>query len=429
MTAAVELGPDYNPIPYILPGRVPDRETREGWERWRRTRHDFVPAPMLSREVYEAMPPRRRRLYDLHRTATHANMTFLDTPMTVKLGRVFNERVEMNSVKHAPSTRSGLMINGGGFQGKTEAVCELAAEFADFWLELDGLREPMPGTRDLLVPVAYVQTPVTAKPKSTCAAILDFYGVSLPQRSPDLPRLTRMVKGCLQDNGTKVLILDDITRLRLHRADDQDTHALIRSLMSMHVTLILIGVNIPGSGLLGDAHYDPGSGDWIYRPREGDKSYNPEAESQHERRFKMITVDPFRYDTDVEIEAWVTHLAGIEDQLRLFRAAEGMLIGGSMPEYLYRRTKGIVGLLADLIEHGCARAMSTGEEALSRELLDDIVINLRDRTGRDPDAGEIPEVPAHQLGRAPARRRASGSGKPRNTVFDDTGGGIAAAGA
>lgn len=142
----------------------------------------------------------------------------------------------------------------------------------------------------------------------------------------------------------------------------------------------------------------------------------------------MITLDPFRYDTDAEIEAWITHLTGIEDQLRLFRAAEGMLTGGSMPEYLYRRTKGIVGLLADLIEHGCARAMSTGEETLSRELLDDIVINLRDRTGRDPDAGEIPEVPNHQPGRAaPARRRASG--KPRNTVFDDTGGGIAAVGA
>lgn len=417
MTTAAGLGPDYDPTPYILPGRIPDRETREGWERWRRTRHDFVPAPSVSQEEYALMAPRRRRLYDLHRTATHANMIFLDTPMTTKLGRIFTERVEMNSVKHAPSTRSGLMVNGGGFQGKTEAVCELAADFADFWLELDGLRQPEPGTRDLLIPVAYVQTPVTAKPKSTCCAILDFYGVHLPSRTPDLPRLTRMVKSCLQDNGTKVLILDDITRLQLHRADDQDTHALIRSLMSMHVTLILIGVNIPGSGLLGDAHYDQAADDWVYRPRERDKSYNPEAEGQHERRFKMITLDQFRYDTDAEIEAWIAHLAGIEEQLRLLNPAEGTLTDGDMPEYLFRRTKGIVGLLADLVEHGCARAMSTGQEVLSRDLLDDIVINLRDRTGRDPGAGEIPDVPAHQ-----PRQRAPGSGRRRNSSFDDAGG-------
>jgi hypothetical protein len=195
-----------------------------------------VPAPLLPREVYDLMTARRKKLYDLHRTATHANMAFLDTPMTRALGEIFTERVESNSVKWGPSTRSGIMVNGGGFQGKTEAICEFGADFAQFWLELNRLRGPLPGTRDLLIPVAYVQTPVTAKPKSTCVAILDYYGVSLPERTPDLPRLTRMVKGCPQDNDTKVLILDDITRLRMHRADGQDTLDLIRSLMSMHVT-------------------------------------------------------------------------------------------------------------------------------------------------------------------------------------------------
>ncbi|MFI1168587.1 hypothetical protein ACH4UM_34720 [Streptomyces sp. NPDC020801] len=41
------------------------------------------------------------------------------------------------------------------------------------------------------------------------------------------------------------LILDDITRLRMHRADDQDTLGLIRTFVSMNVTLILVGVDIP----------------------------------------------------------------------------------------------------------------------------------------------------------------------------------------
>ena len=30
----------------FLPGPVPDRETWEGWTRWRLTRRDFVPAPV-----------------------------------------------------------------------------------------------------------------------------------------------------------------------------------------------------------------------------------------------------------------------------------------------------------------------------------------------------------------------------------------------
>ncbi|MES4890546.1 hypothetical protein [Streptomyces sp. NPDC096012] len=47
-----------------------------------------------------------------------------------------------------------------------------------------------------------------------------------------------------------MLIPDDITRLRMHRADDQDTLDLIRAFMSMHLTLALVGVDIPGSGLM-----------------------------------------------------------------------------------------------------------------------------------------------------------------------------------
>ena len=32
----------------FLPGPVPDRETLEGWTRWRLTRRDFVPAPVIT---------------------------------------------------------------------------------------------------------------------------------------------------------------------------------------------------------------------------------------------------------------------------------------------------------------------------------------------------------------------------------------------
>lgn len=39
-----------------------------------------------------------------------------------------------------------------------------------------------------------------------------------------------------------------------------------------------------------------------------------------------------------------------------------MLATGEMPEYLFRRTRGIVGLLRRLIEDGCAKASATGEE-------------------------------------------------------------------
>jgi hypothetical protein len=86
------------------------------------------------------------------------------------------------------------MITGGGYQGKTETACEIAAAFEDAWLDLHQQLNPaaVRGTRDLHSPVAYVQTPVTAKPKSLCRAILDFYGadhaaqVAAPELNLDL---------------------------------------------------------------------------------------------------------------------------------------------------------------------------------------------------------------------------------------------------
>jgi hypothetical protein len=98
------------------------------------------------------------------------------------------------------------MITGGGYQGKTETACEVAADFEDAWLELHHHLNPtaVSGTRDLHAPVTYVQTPVTAKPKSTCKAILGFYGADT--KNMDLPDLVRQVADSIRDHGTTALL-------------------------------------------------------------------------------------------------------------------------------------------------------------------------------------------------------------------------------
>ncbi len=409
--------------PFILPGPVVNRECVDGWRRWRLTRHSFVPAPRLALADYRRMSEHDRGLHDLHRAVTNANLPFQETPMSAAVARLMRSRIQNNALKHKPSTRAGLLISGGGYQGKTETACEGAAAFEDQWLALHRQLNPgaVPGTRDLHAPVAYVQTPVTAKPKSTCAAILDFYGAD--HNRLNLPQLVRAVRGSLHDHGTRVLLLDDITRLKLHRADDQDALDLIRSLMSMHVTLVLIGVGIPSSGLLREGRHDPRTGQWVFPPATSHattESYNDEAATQTERRFDLVNLDPFRYDTPEGIAAWITHLAGIEQHLRLFRAQPGMLTDGAMPEYLFRRTGGIVGLLERLVEDGCMQAIDAGTERLTVELLDGVEINLGNVPGRDPSAGEIPPIPP-QPATAKTKQTSKPTKRPRNTVFDDQG--------
>ncbi|WP_199854890.1 TniB family NTP-binding protein [Streptomyces dioscori] len=331
--------------------------------------------------------------------------------MARKVATRLTTRLKTNWLKQKPTTRAGVMITGGGAQGKTETVCEIAATFQDEWERLGQLTAvAQPGTRDLIAPIAYVQTPVTAKPKSTCKAILNFYGAPITSRM-DLPDLVHQVAASLRDHGTRVLVLDDITRLRMHRADDQDTLDLIRALMSMHVTLVLVGVDIPSSGLLREGRFDRPRSQVSFASATSRGAFGLQA-TQTERRFDLVELDRFRYDTPDQIAAWVQHLSGVEECLRLLRASTEMLTGGTMPEYLHRRTNGVVGLLERLIEDGCEEAMSSGSECLTESLLEgiDIILgNSFDQTSR-----EAPKIPKHN----PTSSRRT---RNRNGSFDDKG--------
>ena len=217
-----------NPVvPFLLAGPQPDRTRAEGWQQWRAARGSFIPAPRLSVAGYQALSPRGRALHDLHRTATHVNLRLQETPMSRKVPDLMRGRLQNNAVKFTPGTRDGLMINGDGFHGKTETACQAAAEFEDLWRDIHRQLAPgpLPGTRDLFVPVAYCRLPVKATPKALCKTILDIYGDPHPATLHDL---VRSVRDAVRDHATTALLIDDITRLKLHRGDDQDTLDLIR---------------------------------------------------------------------------------------------------------------------------------------------------------------------------------------------------------
>ncbi|MCX4906692.1 TniB family NTP-binding protein [Streptomyces sp. NBC_00878] len=419
------------PVPFLRLGPRPDRTTHEGWQEFRRTRELFVPVKKISVAEYRLMSPRKKSLYDLHRAATHVNMRMEETPMSAVVTTLMRARIQNNAMRIGPSTLDGLMINGGGYQGKTETACRTAVEFEDtvrllFEQNRAYYFDPMPGTRDIIAPVAYCQTPVKATPIGLCEAILDYYGAPYGK---NLRGMIRNVRASIKAHATTVLIVDDITRLKMHREDDQDTLDLIRGLMDLDVTLVLIGVNIPRSGLLREGWHDPRTKQWVYEPLKKGKSYNPDASTQTERRFDLVNLDPFDFTTDAGTAAFVDHLEATENQIRLFNAGPGTLSEGAMPEYLRRRTHGIVGLLRRLIEDGLTKAMESGLEDLTTSLLDEITINLGNIPGqygvRDAESGEIPDVhtsPEPEQG--PERKVETKSVKPRkrrNTVLDDRG--------
>ncbi len=400
----------------FLPGPMPDRETLEGWTRWRLTRRDFVPAPAFTADDHARMTPRQRRLHDLHRVATHSNLAIQETPMSAWVSRKMRSLIETNAFCQGPDTRPGPMVNGGGCQGKTETACEALACFEDQWLTLyDQNPSAVAGTLDLHVPAVYVRTPVKATPISACQQILHFYGERY--KGMRLEDLIRMVKDVVFDHGTKAIVIDDVTRLKLHREAGQDVLDPVRELMSLPVTLILAGAGIPESGLLRDGRRDPRTGQWLCPPvKDRGKSRNDDAPGQTGLRFDLAGLDRFSYAAPDGPAARIAHLVGLEQQLRLLNGCDGVLSGGGMPEYLSGRANGVLGVLKKLIQEGCRHAIETGAENITAELPDTPAIGPADLPGGlDPDAGEVPDIPPAP---APAARKRR---KPRNTAFDDPG--------
>lgn len=407
--------PSRRQIAAMILGPESHRHTFTGWQHYRTTRDQFIPPPRLTVRQDKMLPDDRRSDYDVYRRLTNVNLPVQETPMLEGVTRLIDRRLQGNTLRRNSPTMPGVMVSGWGNHGKTATVCSVAAAFEDQWLDFHHHLNPdsVPGTADLHAPVVYVQTPVTATPKSLCESILNFFG---PERWKfTLPQLIQLVADCLRDHGVKVLIIDDINRLRMHRADDQDVLDLIRALMSFNVTLILTGVNIPGTGLLREAHFSRKDRQWVLPPLETTRVHGLEV-TQIERRFELVELDRFSYSTPSQIQAFVKHLRGAEAHLRLLKAKKGMLTNGSMPEYLMNRTGGVIGLLGRLLEEGAQEAMATGQENITESLLDKIII------GRDIPAEEAGPAPAAVPAEPDDGKKVTGkTRRARNTVFDDRG--------
>ncbi|MFF2308482.1 hypothetical protein ACFVVP_39030 [Streptomyces sp. NPDC058128] len=81
-------------LPFVLSGPAPARDTVAGWQHWCRTRNSFAPAPVMDRAAFGPLSKRKKMLHNLHRTATHANLPLLDTPMSLAVEKLLTGRIE-----------------------------------------------------------------------------------------------------------------------------------------------------------------------------------------------------------------------------------------------------------------------------------------------------------------------------------------------
>jgi hypothetical protein len=291
-----------------------------------------------------------RRRYDDQRAVWHANLGPIVTPQMQTLFAELDEIVGSNR-QDGDRVRGAAVLSALPGLGKsTIAVCYGVRYHRD-QIELHGERTP---EGHLRVPVVYLALTSSTTMRSLNSALCRFFdhpGWAKGNASLLADRATDCVLSC----QTRLVIIDDVHFLDMNRRDGREVANHFKWLQSQFpVTFMFVGVGILERQMLTE-----GLG-----PADA-------ALAQTARRWTALSLSPFEIATDQGRGTWRRLLLAIERDLVLSDARRGML-ADRLADYLYARSTGHFASLMTLISRGCWRAIHTGTEQLTAELLDQV---------------------------------------------------------
>jgi hypothetical protein len=302
--------------------------------------------PQLSGPEVKALPSAERARYNDARAVWHANLGPIHTPQLLALHEQLDEIVESNR-QDGDKNKPAALVDAYPGLGKTTAVLAYARTYHRRQVSLHG---PTTGGGHQRVPVCYIALTGNTHVKGLNQAICRFYGLPVTGTADTLA--ARAVDGVLSLDS-RVFVIDDIHFLDMRRRDAQAMANHLKYLSNAFpVTIVYIGVGVVARGLL----------------REG-MTTTDALFAQFGRRTTALPLPPFLVETEPDRRQWRRLLLTIEKKLVLADAWPGML-ADDLSDYLYARSTGHFASLMTLISRGCRRAIRTGAEQLTVEVMD-----------------------------------------------------------
>ena len=196
-------------------------------------------------------------------------------------------------------------------------------------------------------------------------------------------QLANRAADCVLSCGTRLIIVDDVHFLDMGRRDGREVANHFKWLSNQFpVTFLFVGVGLRQRGLL----------------TEG-LSPSDAALAQTARRWTPLSLGPFEIATDEGRRTWRRLLLAIERMVVLADKHQGM-VAEDLAGYLYSRSTGHFASLMTILMRGCQRAIRTGQERLTRELLD----GVKNDEAAELARRELEAAMEHGLLSAPAGR-------------------------
>jgi hypothetical protein len=322
---------------------------KEGWLA-------FVTAPKrarphsLTRKALKALSVEARTAYDKSRRDWHANLGPIRTPSFASVQEDLWDIGDSNQ-QDGDKAKGAVALDAYPGLGKTTAVNDFAKKFHLREVEENGERTQEGNER---WPVCRIGLRGATGTKSLYKAMLSFYGhpgISSGNTDDFAERVLR----CALDCETKILIVDEIHFLRWgNRAGVEVSNSLKHIANDFPITLIYVGVGLEARGLFSEG-----------------ETYSDAVLAQTARRTTRLGMEPFEIRTEQGRRDWRNMLLALETRTVLTDKQPGML-ADELSDYLFVRSTGHIGSLMTLINRGCQRAVRSGAEVLTRELMDHV---------------------------------------------------------
>jgi hypothetical protein len=325
---------------------------KEGWISLAEAEPRKAP-PSLSVAEIGALGETDREAYNQARADWHANLGPLRTP---DLGRIHDELWELlDANRQDPDrVRGAAAIDAYPGLGKTTAALSFAKAFHRREIALHG-RATAEGHEHL--PVARIGLTSNTTMRGFNQALCDFYGHPGAARGT-AGQLASRALDCVLSCATSVIVIDDVHFLNVRRSAGLEVANHLKWLANeFPVTFVYAGVGLRERGLLSEGLSGAESGF-----------------AQIARRWTRMSMNPFTLSCEAGRGDWRALLLAIEARLVLARQDPGD-VACELVEYLYARSGGHIGSLMSLITRGTYRAVRTGTERLTRELLEGITID------------------------------------------------------
>ncbi|RIS88675.1 AAA family ATPase [Mycobacteroides abscessus] len=320
---------------------------KEGWQRFVNTAARVPPEPLTRKEL-EDLDEEAYDDYNRQRREWHANLGPIKTPQLAALHEDLWDIVDSN-LQDGDKAKGAVEIDAFPGLGKTTSVLDFAKKFHRREIKEQGTQTSAGHER---WPVCRVGLTGNTGMVEFNKAMLAFYahpGTSRGKAADYAYRALDNVLSC----ETKLLVVDDLHFLRWRNTVGVEISNHFKYIANeFPVTLIFVGVGLAARGLFSEGH-----------------SYEDAVIAQTGRRTTKLDVRPFGIDTDEGKREWRQLLLALEKRIVLADKHPGML-ADDLSDYLFARSTGHIGSLMTLINRGCQRAVRTGAELLSRELMD-----------------------------------------------------------